>query len=134
MIRRPPRSTRTDTLFPYTTLFRSAVKRLGGALARRIAGEAPILKQPGDGLGTLQAEDEAGKLDTCRGWCRTSRADEAAPRGLQCETEPPGRSGDRPRPYAATTLQIRRCTCRQRVHTDLHLTLVSSLCKNKTKH
>src|SRR3546814_4653888 len=30
MIRRPPRSTRTDTLFPYTTLFRSA-----GARARR---------------------------------------------------------------------------------------------------
>src|SRR3546814_19992931 len=28
MIRRPPRSTRTDTLFPYTTLFRSEVKEL----------------------------------------------------------------------------------------------------------
>src|SRR3546814_19263548 len=28
MIRRPPRSTRTDTLFPYTTLFRSAAGRL----------------------------------------------------------------------------------------------------------
>src|SRR3546814_11336115 len=27
MIRRPPRSTRTDTLFPYTTLFRSAVEQ-----------------------------------------------------------------------------------------------------------
>src|SRR3546814_18279033 len=27
MIRRPPRSTRTDTLFPYTTLFRSTVSR-----------------------------------------------------------------------------------------------------------
>src|SRR3546814_10834454 len=27
MIRRPPRSTRTDTLFPYTTLFRSARTR-----------------------------------------------------------------------------------------------------------
>src|SRR3546814_11074660 len=27
MIRRPPRSTRTDTLFPYTTLFRSPVGR-----------------------------------------------------------------------------------------------------------
>src|SRR3546814_4294908 len=27
MIRRPPRSTRTDTLFPYTTLFRSHVGR-----------------------------------------------------------------------------------------------------------
>src|SRR3546814_5608074 len=28
MLRRPPRSTRTDTLFPYTTLFRS--ERIGG--------------------------------------------------------------------------------------------------------
>src|SRR3546814_7795634 len=28
MIRRPPRSTRTDTLFPYTTLFRSADRRV----------------------------------------------------------------------------------------------------------
>src|SRR3546814_9082353 len=28
MIRRPPRSTRTDTLFPYTTLFRSFIYRL----------------------------------------------------------------------------------------------------------
>src|SRR3546814_15972518 len=28
MIRRPPRSTRTDTLFPYTTLFRSDVNEL----------------------------------------------------------------------------------------------------------
>src|SRR3546814_3041485 len=27
MIRRPPRSTRTDTLFPYTTLFRSPARR-----------------------------------------------------------------------------------------------------------
>src|SRR3546814_2789680 len=30
MIRRPPRSTRTDTLFPYTTLFRSAAPDAGG--------------------------------------------------------------------------------------------------------
>src|SRR3546814_19821917 len=30
MIRRPPRSTRTDTLFPYTTLFRSLHPRLIG--------------------------------------------------------------------------------------------------------
>src|SRR3546814_18251637 len=28
MIRRPPRSTRTDTLFPYTTLFRSVSERI----------------------------------------------------------------------------------------------------------
>src|SRR3546814_12251639 len=40
MIRRPPRSTRTDTLFPYTTLFRSLdsdlqVARLAGDDAKR---------------------------------------------------------------------------------------------------
>src|SRR3546814_7579980 len=39
MIRRPPRSTRTDTLFPYTTLFRSAGRVVRGA----------VLADPGDG-------------------------------------------------------------------------------------
>src|SRR3546814_5623634 len=41
MIRRPPRSTRTDTLFPYTTLFRSerksVVKLAGPPTARNLA-------------------------------------------------------------------------------------------------
>src|SRR3546814_20814707 len=35
MIRRPPRSTRTDTLFPYTTLFRSRHSRSRAASPRR---------------------------------------------------------------------------------------------------
>src|SRR3546814_14146200 len=38
MIRRPPRSTRTDTLFPYTTLFRS-VGGLGALRVILIAGQ-----------------------------------------------------------------------------------------------
>src|SRR3546814_19826633 len=48
MIRRPPRSTRTDTLFPYTTLFRAipwpacrrfhAHERSAGRLGRQVAG------------------------------------------------------------------------------------------------
>src|SRR3546814_987888 len=37
MIRRPPRSTRTDTLFPYTTLFRSADRRHGFHIGAAIA-------------------------------------------------------------------------------------------------
>src|SRR3546814_20070028 len=37
MIRRPPRSTRTDTLFPYTTLFRSAAQIVGADTWRVIA-------------------------------------------------------------------------------------------------
>src|SRR3546814_16191209 len=36
MIRRPPRSTRTDTLFPYTTLFRSGDAAGGAGGATRI--------------------------------------------------------------------------------------------------
>src|SRR3546814_3369859 len=38
MLRRPPRSTRTDTLFPYTTLFRS--HRSGSLSTARLAGES----------------------------------------------------------------------------------------------
>src|SRR3546814_10455199 len=37
MIRRPPRSTRTDTLFPYTTLFRSPGHAAGSEGERRRA-------------------------------------------------------------------------------------------------
>src|SRR3546814_7423439 len=36
MIRRPPRSTRTDTLFPYTTLFRSWRSRRRGNFRRQV--------------------------------------------------------------------------------------------------
>src|SRR3546814_19940376 len=45
MIRRPPRSTRTDTLFPYTTLFRSLPLR--SRALKPAAGEARAL-QSGD--------------------------------------------------------------------------------------
>src|SRR3546814_7298497 len=56
MIRRPPRSTRTDPLFPYTTLFRSAVPVDGSIVEGRSAldesmltGEPlPVEKGPGD--------------------------------------------------------------------------------------
>src|SRR3546814_15173647 len=42
MIRRPPRSTRTDTLFPYTTLFRST-KGWSEAYGLFLEGEAPLV-------------------------------------------------------------------------------------------
>src|SRR3546814_19019151 len=40
MIRRPPRSTRTDTLFPYTTLFRSVIVPLALVLATGVHAQA----------------------------------------------------------------------------------------------
>src|SRR3546814_14486282 len=49
MIRRPPRSTRTDTLFPYTTLFRSL--RLDGRLdGPRLLGQDTVNQVLGDTL------------------------------------------------------------------------------------
>src|SRR3546814_1645383 len=44
MIRRPPRSTRTDTLFPYTTFFRSGRNIVRDRRARRRSG--PAVSQP----------------------------------------------------------------------------------------
>src|SRR3546814_20655973 len=45
MIRRPPRSTRTDTLFPYTTLFRSAENARALLLARGEVDVRDLLAQ-----------------------------------------------------------------------------------------
>src|SRR3546814_12589399 len=48
MIRRPPRSTRTDTLFPYTTLCRSSstVNGFGGALLPSLENGSVIAPRP----------------------------------------------------------------------------------------
>src|SRR3546814_4072303 len=48
MTRRPPRSTRTDTLFPYTTLFRSAASlprplSVGSIVLTRLPADAGVL-------------------------------------------------------------------------------------------
>src|SRR3546814_3051172 len=55
MIRRPPRSTRTDTLFPYTTLFRSDREPAPGALGGReaaggVLAHAGVRQEPVDAL------------------------------------------------------------------------------------
>src|SRR3546814_21158398 len=50
MIRRPPRSTRTDTLFPYTTLFRSPAERAFGAeFAQFEKGDPDLVERLGGG-------------------------------------------------------------------------------------
>src|SRR3546814_15797261 len=59
MIRRPPRSTRTDTLFPYTTLFRSFRIILGaiGEIARKEVVDGQIL-----GRSTARIEHRVERL------------------------------------------------------------------------
>src|SRR3546814_15393212 len=58
MIRRPPRSKRTDPLFPYTTLFRSPATRRNaprGALVIRAHLLAELVEIEGFGRAALQA-------------------------------------------------------------------------------
>src|SRR3546814_4240168 len=56
MIRRPPRSTRTDTLFPYTTLFRSALPaRHYRHASDVIAAGVPSDSRPGCGIARVHA-------------------------------------------------------------------------------
>src|SRR3546814_7974013 len=59
MIRRPPRSTRTDTLFPYTTLFRSVgfgFEALGDLFDRHLFAETRLADDPGFHLGARRVE------------------------------------------------------------------------------
>src|SRR3546814_4020360 len=73
MIRRPPRSTRTDTLFPYTTLFRSKPHHRRSrqhASCRRTAGAtpAPIVFRTGASCrqrtGWVRSEEHTSELQS----------------------------------------------------------------------
>src|SRR3546814_20052503 len=109
MIRRPPRSTRTDTLFPYTTLFRSIAHEVQAALRevvgcagggedlddRRVlarAAFAELLDQGGDGA------DRVGRLDDLR--------DRGFAAGDQRQT---------PTGFDDAVREIGRASCRERV-------------------
>src|SRR3546814_2119093 len=72
MIRRPPRSTRTDTLFPYTTLFRShrSIHRLRSPskqpLCRASHGPSPKIgpDAPADCEATYRSEEHTSELQS----------------------------------------------------------------------
>src|SRR3546814_7225149 len=74
MIRRPPRSTRTDTLFPYTTLFRSAPKHWCGhppcthsarfARTGRVARLSARARRPIQGEFSARSEEHTSELQS----------------------------------------------------------------------
>src|SRR3546814_6722591 len=96
MIRRPPRSTRTDTLFPYTTLFRSldgvrhllaaALRdRLGaGLLAERLEGRADHVVgiRGADRLG-----HHIGNAQRFEDGAHRAAGDDAGPRGRRAQRD-----------------------------------------------
>src|SRR3546814_4657391 len=63
MIRLPPRSTRTDTLFPYTTLFRSAQAETLG-IERLVASDLARCRAAGEAIGAAVGQS----LNVDRRW------------------------------------------------------------------
>src|SRR3546814_3918519 len=83
MIRRPPRSTRTDTLFPYTTLFRSWREPRFRSRSTRVPRTCDVL----------------GRAALCRGalsgllvGCRAGDVRRMDPEPALRDTRPPGRA------------------------------------------
>src|SRR3546814_18388391 len=108
MIRRPPRSTRTDTLFPYTTLFRSSLLEVrGGEVVgglpqqRAAAGDLHVVL--GHRLAVPVVQDERGVALRVPG--RRGGIDEVAERlvGLR----PEGEEEARGEPRRATCIGLR---------------------------
>src|SRR3546814_15503589 len=124
MIRRPPRSTRTDTLFPSTTLFRSSRPEAGGRThpgrqIRGIAGEkgrcgmagAPARQRLYPG-GALTAPD--ARIHTGQRIARLSQG--------RCDLR-----------EVRSRLQIGRESCRERVCQYVEISEVAVALKKKTK-
>src|SRR3546814_14391866 len=108
MIRRPPRSTRTDTLFPYTTLFRS-LRDPDQVRGQVVLGPGPALGDQVDevvprllagGLGGPQLRDRRGGLDA--GGTGGEEGAEQMPVGLGYADH---RADDRPRQREAAHVE-----------------------------
>src|SRR3546814_2848767 len=90
MIRRPPRSTRTDTLFPYTTLFRSLAGAIGADDADAVAaldakGEVADDGAAGETFGYMVGDDHRFRTDVVVGKAELGNAGAADHRGARSE-------------------------------------------------
>src|SRR3546814_14366606 len=121
MIRRPPNSTRTDTLFPYTTLFRSVVRKFLRTY-RQAARQQRSVRE--DALPRLHSprgrrESFAASVERDLRLSRTSRGD-AARVGIRVEQEfrrskPNCFAGQRELAIATRSVEIGRASVRERV-------------------
>src|SRR3546814_5449500 len=133
MIRRPPRSTRTDTLFPYTTLFRSLLVerhlrdqlgdeavhlRIGahpsGGIDRRLRARARRRLRKQRGGGELPGHHQGGERKACE-VARHRRHDSSFPVDLlvHCHADWPlfGRKPAGPRSYPSVSLPPTQLSC-----------------------
>src|SRR3546814_16878369 len=94
MIRRPPRSTRTDTRFPYTTLFRSGRHRVTGVVSEPgdVNPEEPRHDgeqyQDADGYEAEARQRAGGQIEAVK---RPAQGCHASPREMRNEGKAAGR-------------------------------------------
>src|SRR3546814_10660028 len=123
MIRRPPRSTRTDTLFPYTTLFRSLLDARSGPAggpAGELAGQGPKSQGIHSGAPLWPAGGDAATAGDRRPpWPRGAGKQFPGPRRVACLQN--GRSVGQGRGLHHVTDQISR---RSEEHTSELLSLM----------
>src|SRR3546814_15530957 len=114
MIRRPPRSTRTDTLFPYTTLFRSQVDAGG---RRRAAdrglhrGRAGVAEQVEETAAARLAEDALAQ--------RTVVEEQAGVEVVEQVHPQPRLAFAHDEAFTTRAAEIGRASCRARVCQDV---------------
>src|SRR3546814_13044350 len=127
MIRRPPRSTRTDTLFPYTTLFRSNLLRLFGLhdahhhiSVRHIDGRNHYFRATKNRLRSNRLRDPATILSV---------------KGRHADTDvpyPPSGCGAERQSRAHPALQLSIASCWDRLCTYVENSVVTGSIKQKT--
>src|SRR3546814_10220902 len=115
MLRRPPRSTRTDTLFPYTTLFRSYLSppETTVAAAGARAGRNPQLLLCNAGAHAAEAHGDPARRATDR----PAQAEAALPRA-SVRAGAGRRFLERRGPQAAARAGLRPRPLRSDVHTS----------------
>src|SRR3546814_9940856 len=122
MIRRPPRSTRTDTLFPYTTLFRSShIEGLSNTLLECMASGLPMLASRVSGSEDIVRDDVNGWLfepGDCEGLSRALHA--AAALAPDARERMGQRARDSVERHAGLDSVLERLTClyRSEEHTS----------------
>src|SRR3546814_15840773 len=114
MIRRPPRSTLTDTLFPYTTLFRSFLTKERTVLLARVLASSDIGLEPDilNGSKMPKSEDTVVLFATpAADPIRPTPEYQLAALTLQLASAIAAADGD----FCAKEIEIGRASCRERV-------------------
>src|SRR3546814_10935030 len=120
MIRRPPRSTRTDTLFPYTTLFRSATpKAAAKPAARHSVPEAAAVAAVAVATKSTTATDTAQTPETAADKPEADKAPKASQQEAAAAPQPVTQATTAPAERGPATQKVAAATQDQHRHDDL---------------